>query len=94
MKNLESALTGKKLTDLEAVKVVANKELEPTKAEIASILTAFRDGDDILTIKKNIRRSKDGASLGFSMSQLREIDAGRSAKISELKQVQEAIITK
>lgn len=95
MKNLQPALTGKTLTDLERVKVSGSNLIEPTKAEIESILAAFKNGDDILKIKKTIRRSKDGASLGFSMDQLRKIDASRRAKINELKNpVEVELLTK
>ena len=65
MKNLDTALTGKKLTDLQADKLVGGSNLvEPTKVEIEAIMSALKAGMSPSEIKKTIRRwEKDGSPL-------------------------------
>jgi hypothetical protein len=84
MDNLEAALEGKKLVDIAPVETGGSNLIEPTKVEIEAIIAAFKDGKDILEIKKTIRRTEGDASLGFSMDQLREIKTAWEAKIAEL----------
>lgn len=85
MENLSKALEGKKLEDLQtADPTVGSNLLEPTKAEIETILTALKDGKDYKEIKKTVRRDADGGKKGFSYGQIKEIDLARQAKIVEL----------
>jgi hypothetical protein len=85
MKNLTTALTGKKLEDLKVVKAekVSNL-LEPTKKEIESILVALKEGKEYKEIKKEIRRVAEGSAKGFSYGQIKEIDMARLEKIVKL----------
>lgn len=87
MENLSTALEGLELSDLQATKPAKTSNLiEPTVEEIRAIITALKDGVSYKDIKKTIRRDVDGAKLGFSYGQLKEIDLGRQAKIAELKE--------
>jgi len=85
MENLDKALKSKTLEDLVAVKEAKKSNLiEPTKAEVESILTALKEGKEYKEIKKTVRRKKEGSAQGFSYGQIKEIDMARHAKIAEL----------
>jgi hypothetical protein len=85
MENLDKALEGKTLKDLEETKAGGGSNLiEPTETEIGLILAALKGGMSHSDIKKTIRRNSNGAKLGFSFDQIKEIDAARLAKIAEL----------
>ena len=90
MENLGTVIKDKTLEQLQAApKVAATTRLEPTVPEIETILGHLKDGKDYRWIKRNVRRvvTKDGKQIsaqGFSVEQLKEIDAARQAKIAEL----------
>jgi|SaaInlLV_10m_DNA_2_1039722.scaffolds.fasta_scaffold122760_1 hypothetical protein len=85
MKELEKALKEKKLEDLKKVKTDSGSNLlEPTQAEIESILTALKDGKSYKEIKKEVRREVGVGKQGFSYGQIKEIDMAREAKVTEL----------
>ena len=85
MDNLEAAMADKKLADVEsAPKGGGSNLIEPTKAEIESILTALKDGTSPQDIKKTFRRTVGESKLGFSFAQIKEIDDARLAKVAEL----------
>ena len=85
MKNLKSALTGKKLADLKSVDPTKGSNLiEPTKKEIGLILTALKEGVSHTEIKRDIRRATGSSKLGFSFDQIKKIALARLSKITEL----------
>ena len=95
MENLETALASKKLEDLQVVQETANTTLlEPTKAEIETIIIALKDGISYKDIKTTIRRTVGKGKQGFSYGQIKEIDLARQAKIAEITAPVEEIIKK
>ena len=59
MENLEKSLEGKKLEDLvTAPKGSVSNLLEPTEAEIETILVSLKEGKPYKDIKKEVRRTK------------------------------------
>jgi len=95
MKNLAKALKSKTLADIQPVKTTSvSNLLEPTEAEINSIITALKAGTSHQEIKKTIRRDVGGAKPGFSYGQIREIELGVKEKITELTPVVVEELTK
>lgn len=98
MENLDKALTGKKLEDLQVVeKTKKSNLLEPTKEEVEQILAALVEGKGYGEIKKEVRRVEmDGetqvSAKGFSYGQIKEIDMARQAKIVELSPKVEEVV--
>lgn len=86
MENLDAALTGKKLEDLTPNEkpTGGSNLLEPTKAEIESIIAELKKGTPYSVIKKTLRRTVGESKPGFSYGQIKEIEAAWKAKIVEL----------
>lgn len=91
MKNLTSALNDKTLSELEPVEKVSGKSnlIEPTKVEIMAMIAKMKEGKNDKEVKKEVRRSKDGAQLGFSYAQIKEVRVGWMTKLAELGPVEE-----
>lgn len=86
MEKLKDALRNKTLADLKTIKPSGGSNLiEPTIAEIESILTALKDGKDHKEVSRTIFRTSNKAKLSFSKSQIRKIDKARLRKIAELE---------
>lgn len=94
MKNLDSTLSNKALSDLKGADIVvdAPMRLEPTKAEINQILTAIKNGENDLDIRGSIRRTIGTGSFGFTKGQVALIRRRRDARIVELTPVEEVVI--
>lgn len=88
MENLKAVLDKATKEELQPVEQAPNKVIEPTEAEIIAIIEAFKNGDDILKVKKEIRRTEGKAQFGFSMAQLRKIRQGWVDKVKELEKVE------
>lgn len=87
LQNLGAALAGKRLVDLEPTVPVGKSNLiEPTKAEIESMIAAFKQGRDIKWIRKNVRRAVNDGSYGFSKEQILAVHRGWRAAIQELRE--------
>ena len=97
MKNLDAVMATKKLEDVtkdEKPLVGTSNLIEPTKAEIDLIRGELKKGSTPSEIKKTIRRKKDGAELGFSFGQIKEIEQAMEAKRIELTPKETEPITK
>lgn len=98
MENLQTVIETKKLEDLQATAAAPKTTtLKPTVEEIETILVALKDGKDHRAIKKTVRRvvmdgEKQVSAQGFSLAQIREIDAARISKIAELSPKEEPVL--
>ncbi len=90
MENLDKALTGKKLEDLVVAPVAKKSNLiEPTKAEVETIIGLLKEGKNYKEIRMTVRRieekgEKQVSAKGFSYGQIKEIELAMEAKIVEL----------
>lgn len=91
MEHLQEVISAKTLGELEpaAPKAAVPNILEPTKAEIESIIALMISGVDNWEIKRTVRREVDvkgtKAYPGFTQEQIKEIRAAVEARIAELK---------